>query len=236
MDSNTRIMKRHTGSQAPGRVAFNFEDVQSRCEDYKEQVRTECRQLIVQAQRQADEIRGRSVAEGHSEGYRNGLGRAETEIAERSQKRAEELVAERLKTVVPAVATMLEELESTRSQCRLEWERELVGTAVAIADRILRQRLESEPELAADVIAEAVKLAMGATSLQIQLNPVDLVSLGGDVRSLAQDAGRGVTVELVEDSAVSPGGCVVKSENGQIDGRLESMLDQIASELLDGLE
>lgn len=236
MDSNTRIMKRHTGTQSPARVAFNFEDVHSRCEDYKAQVKAECRKLVQDAQREAEAIRGRAEADGHSEGYRNGLARAETEIAERSQKRADELVTERLNTVVPAVSQMLDELAVVRGQCGLHWETTLVETAVAIAGKVLRGQLESRPEIATEVIAETVQLAMGSTQLQIQLNPVDLDSLGDGIRAVVKDSIPNATVELQAEESVTPGGCVVISENGQIDGRLETMLDRIAGELLDGLE
>ena len=145
-------------------------------------------------------------------------------------------MAERLSTVVPAVSKMLDELANARSQCGLHWETALVETAVAIADKLVRGQLQQRPEAAVNVISDTVRLAMGSTSLQIQLNPVDLESLGEGVRTLVRDSIPNATVELNADASISAGGCVVTTENGQIDAQLETMLERIASELLDGLE
>lgn len=229
-------MKRHTGDQSPERVAFNFEDVQLRCEEYKAQVKEECRQLALKTQQQSDDIRARAEAEGASEGYRNGLARAELEITERSRQLAEGLVEERLSTVVPSIAQMIDDFAAARSRCRVEWETDLVGTAVAIAEKIVRKSMQLQPDVAAGIVEHAVELACGSTTMQIRLNPVDLESLGDRIRGLVEDSSRGIEVQFVPDASVSPGGCMIATEQGQIDGRLETMLERIASELLEGLE
>jgi len=228
-------MKRHTGAPTSARVAFDFEDVHVRCEEYKTQVKEECRQLVLESQRQADEIRTRAESEAQREGYRNGLARAETEVTERIRQLANSLVEERLSTVVPAVSDMLAELASARSKCRLEWEIELVGTAVAIAEKIIRRSLQLQPDLAVGVVEQAVELAMGSSSMQVQLHPADLDSLGDRIRGVVQDSSRGVELKLIPNSDVSPGGCLIATDRGQIDGRLEAMLERISSELLEGL-
>jgi flagellar biosynthesis/type III secretory pathway protein FliH len=229
-------MKRHSEDQTSASVAFNFEDVSVRCEEYKTQVKEECRQLVLKTQRQADEIRWRAESKGQSQGYRDGLSRAETEIAEQGRQIANKLVEERLSTVVPAVSEMLGELICARNQCRLDWETELVGVAVAIAEKIIRTSLQLQPDLTVGVVEQAVELAMGSTSLQIQLHPSDLESLGDRIRGVVQDSSRGVEVKLVPDAGVSPGGCLIATDRGQIDGQLETMLERISSELLEGLQ
>jgi len=229
-------MKRHSEDQTSARVAFNFEDVHVRCEEYKTQVKEECRQLVLKTQRQADEIRRRAESEGQDEGYRDGLARAETEIAEQSRQVANNLVEERLSTLVPAMSDILGELVSARNQCRLDWETELVGVAGVIAEKIVRRSLQLQPDLTVGVVEQAVELAMGSTSLQIQLNPIDLESLGDRIRGVVQDSCRGVEVKLVPDAGVSPGGCLIATDRGHIDARLETMLERIASELLEGLQ
>ena len=236
MAADTRIMKRHSEDQASARVAFNFEDVHVRCEEYKTQVKEECRQLVLKTQRQADEIRRRADSEGQNQGYRDGLARAESEIAEQTPQIANNLVEERLSTLVPAMSDILGELASARNQFRLDWETELVGVAVAIAEKIVRRSLQLQPDLALGVVEQAVELAMGSTSLQIQLNPNDLELLCDRIRGAVQDSSRGVEVRLIADADVSPGGCLIATDRGHIDARLETMLERISSELLEGLQ
>lgn len=228
-------MKRHAATGVPSSVAFNFEDIQSRCDTYKDQISNECRELIKQATQQADEIRKKAQAEGHSEGYRNGLKQAETEIAERSQQLADQMVEQRLSTVLPAVSQLLDEIVSARSQCQAEWEHELVDLSTGIAGKLIRKTFEATPEAMTGVVQEAVQLAVGKTSLELRLNPGDLEALGDRVRVAVQESARGIEIKLLGDDKVSAGGCIVVTEHGEIDAQIETMLTRISDELLEGI-
>jgi len=229
-------MKRHTATGVPSHVAFNFEDIQSRCDTYKAQVSNECRELILNATREAEVIRKKAQAEGHSEGYRNGLKQAETEIAQRSQQLADEMVEQRLSTVLPAVSQLLDEIVTARSQCQAEWEHELVDLSTSIARKLIKRTFQATPEAMISVVQNAVQLAVGKTSLELRLNPVDLEALGDRVRVAVQESGRGIEIKLLGDDNVSAGGCVVVTEHGEIDAQLETMLARITEELLEGIQ
>lgn len=229
-------MKRHTATGVPSSVAFNFEDIQSRCDTYKAQISDECRELIQNATKQSEEIRKKAQADGHSEGYRNGLKQAETEIAQRSEQLADELVEQRLSTVLPAVSQLLDEIVTARSQCQSEWERELVELSTGIAGKLIRRTFEMSPDAMIGVVQEAVQLAVGKTSLELRLNPGDLQALGDRVRVAVRESARGIDIELLGDDKVSPGGCIVVTEHGEIDAQLETMLTRISDELLEGIQ
>ena len=228
-------MKRHTASGMPSSVAFNFEDIQSRCDTYKAQISVECRELIQNATKQAEEIRRKAQADGHSEGYRNGLKQAETEIAQRSQQLADELVEQRLSTVLPAVSQLLDEIVTARSQCQAEWERELVDLSTGIAEKLIRRTFEATPEAMIGVVQEAVQLAVGKTSLELRLNHRDLEALVDRVRVAVRESALGIEVKLLGDDKVSPGGCIVMTEHGEIDAQIETLLTRISDELLEGI-
>lgn len=228
-------MKRHTASGMPSSVAFNFEDIQSRCDTYKAQISVECRELIQNATKQAEEIRRKAQADGHSEGYRNGLKQAETEIAQRSQQLADELVEQRLSTVLPAVSQLLDEIVTARSQCQAEWERELVDLSTGIAEKLIRRTFEATPDAMTGLVQDAVQLAVGKTSLELRLNPRDLEALGDRVRVAVRESARGIEVKLLGDDKVSPGGCIVMTEHGEIDAQIETLLTRISDELLEGI-
>ncbi|MFT4559473.1 MAG: flagellar assembly protein FliH, partial [Planctomycetaceae bacterium] len=86
------------------------------------------------------------------------------------------------------------------------------------------------------VVQEAVQLAVGKTSLELRLNPGDLEALGDRVRVAVRETARGIDIELLGDDKVSPGGCVVVTEHGEIDAQLETMLTRISDELLEGIQ
>lgn len=235
MSTSPRIMKRHLATGQSPLVVYNFEDIKSRCETYKAQISNECRVLIEDATRESETLRSGALSEGHAEGYRNGLKQAETEIAQRSQRLADDMVEQRLSTVLPAVSQLLNEIVSARSQCQAEWERELVDLSTGIARKLIRRTFEATPEAMTGIVQEAVQLAVGKTSLELRLNPVDLEALGDRVRVAVQESARGIEVRLRGDDDVSPGGCVIVTEHGEIDAQLETMLTRISDELLEGI-
>lgn len=216
-------------------VAFNYEDMKQRCDDYREQTRQECVRLLSDAQQQAVRERDEAQTAGHAEGYRNGLKQAEEEIQQKARQLAEQLVEQRLQTVLPAVSQLLDELSAARQHCQAEWERELVGMSIAVAQRVIDQTLEAQPEKLLDVVQDAVALAVGKTSIEMRLAPRDLESLGDRVRQAVEQSSHGMVCRLVADESVSPGGCVAVTESGRIDARIETMLDRIAAELLEGI-
>ena len=231
-----RIMKRHSGGLSDTRIAFNFEDVQERCESYKASVKEQCRQMVLEADNEAAQIRAQAEKQGHSEGYRNGLRQAEEEIERKSQQRADQLVEQRLSTVLPAVTELLNDLVYARSQFQADWEAELVALSVAIASRIVKGRLERQPEAMLGLVKETVQLAVGRSSVELRLNPHDLEALGERVQATVKESARGMEVRLVADKEVSPGGTIVITDHGQIDARIETILDRISGELLDGIQ
>lgn len=228
-------MKRHLPAGQASHLVFTFEDIQQRCDTYKSEIREQCHVMIQEASREADAIRKQAQTDGHSEGYRNGLKQAEEEIAQRSQQLADDLVEQRLSTVLPAVSQLLEEIVRARSECQAEWEEELVELSTAIAGKIIRRRLEVDPESLTGIVQEAVQLAVGQTSLELRLNPGDLEALGDRVRVAVQESARGIDIQLHGDASISAGGCVVVTEHGRIDARIETMLERITEELLDGI-
>ena len=228
-------MKRHVANGVPSSVAFNFEDIQSRCDTYKDQISSECRELIQNATQQAQEIRKTAHAEGQSKGYRNGLKQAETEITKRSKELADQMVEQRLSTVLPAVSKLLDEIVSARSHCQAEWESELVDLSTGIAAKLIRRTFAATPEALTGLVQEAVQLAVGKTSLELRLNPGDLEALGDRVHVAVQKSARGIEIKLLGDDKVSAGGCIVVTEHGEIDAQIETMLTRISDELLEGI-
>jgi flagellar assembly protein FliH len=106
-----------------------------------------------------------------------------------------------------------------------------VRLAVAIARRIVRRELHSHPEIAVEWIREALALAVGSGRIQLYLHPQDHAALGDEVRELVAGLGQLGETEIVADSQISPGGCRVVTQFGEVDQRLETQLARIEEEL-----
>lgn len=234
--SDSRIMKRHTTAPSGGPVVFNFEDVRKRGEDYKLQVREQCRQMILDATAEAETLREKALAEGLREGRENGLRNARQEIEEQGRKLADQLVQQKLQSALSSMQSLFQQLNAAGQQCRAEWECDLVRLSAAIAGKIMRIELSHHPERVLELVQDVVELVIGRRSIELRLNPQDMDSFGARLQQMVEENTHGAAVRLTADELVTPGGCLVRTEHGEVDGRLETMLDRITEELLDGVE
>ena len=157
---------------------------------------------------------------------------ADRKIEEQVVARVQKEFAEHVQTTIPALGQVTVALRDEREKWLLHWEHVAVKRAVAIAEKLLHTQLRTQPELAEGMIAEALKLAAGQPQVQVRFNPQDLTRLGSHAGELVKTITSCATPDLIPDASIAPGGCTIDTGHGEIDARLETMLERIASELL----
>lgn len=230
---STRLIKARTNHNLGPATAFNFDDLRRQCDDYVAQARQQGEQILARAAAEADELRRGAVAEGLAAGQREGLASAQDVVETRAREIATEQTQERLKTVLPAFQEAVQALHIERDRWLMAWEQAAVSLSADIAEKILRHELSNRPELSVAMIREALQLAAGQPHLRLHLHPHDLTQL----QSCGHDAlGRLSAVgeaEFVADESLSPGSCIIETQHGVIDARLETQIARITEELLD---
>jgi flagellar assembly protein FliH len=200
-------------------VAFNFEDMNDRANEYLETVRREAAKIVQQAHQQAEQIRRQAELAGR-------------DAAEQSAQRAlDEKLAARVGAMIAALDQLLAETHDAKADWVRRWEQAAVAVATAIAERIIRHEISQRPEISLELIREALRLAAGAANVTLHLSPSDYELLGGQADALAQSLGRLAPTRIVADPTVSDGGCVVQTSLGRIDQQIESQLARIQQEL-----
>jgi flagellar biosynthesis/type III secretory pathway protein FliH len=84
------------------------------------------------------------------------------------------------------------------------------------------------------MVSAALQLSAGSRRVEVRLHPGDLELLTGD-EALATSSGLSDLCDdlFVADPSLEPGDCQVRTTDGQVDARLETLLGRIATELLD---
>ena len=196
---------------------FQFDDMGNA---YLAKVRQEANQIITAARAEADKVKASAAEEG-----RRG---AENAIKTLVQTK----VDEQLRSIKPALDTVLKELQQSRQAFQDHLEGLALKIAISIAQRLTRGALKHNPEITLQWIREALELAANAEQLSVRLNPADLVTLGERAKVLGAQLATAGTIEIVGDASVSLGGCRVHTEFGVIDQQIESQLARIDEELL----
>lgn len=206
-----------------GAVAFNFDDVAGKANAYLQQVKAEAAEILAKANKEAESIRKQAQEQGN---------RTAVEQAEKSvHTRVETQIRQQMQTALPAVTQMVQAIEAERLQWLAKWEQNAVKLSIAIAEKVIRRQLATQPKIAVDLVREALMLAAGSQTLKIHLHPQDHAALGKQVQELSRQLSSLATVELVANDGVTQGGCVVQTEFGLIDQQVESQLARINEEL-----
>lgn len=106
-------------------------------------------------------------------------------------------------------------------------EKHVVTLAIAVARRILGREVQSDRDIVIYSVREALKQAADKASILIKVNPEDLQNILAHRRELQQMDKNFPELDFLEDEKISPGGCVVQTRTGMIDGRLDSQLEEI---------
>jgi len=200
-------------------VAFNFDDMSDQAHGYLDVVRNQAAQIVARANDEAAEIRRRAEEQGR---------KAAMQAAEATVK--SKLDAQ-LQTLVPALSKAIEDIKLAKQSWLANWESSALRLSAAIAERIVRRELVKQPEISVDLVREALELATGAGRVTLRLNPADFAALSAKAKELAGQMSKLAPTDIVADAKVTPGGCIVNTEFGEIDQRLESQLARIEQEL-----
>ena len=200
-------------------VAFNFDDIADKANQYLAKVRIEAAAIVTRARNEAVEVHRQADEAAHTAGYQAG------------QKKAREAIDERLATLLPALQDVIAEIRHAKQSWLAEWEKSAVHVAAAIAKRIIRRELAQTPEISLAIIRETLELAAGSSQLRIHLNSEDHQALGPRIESLVKELAELGTAEILPSPDVALGSCRVDTPAGTIDNQLEAQLARIEEEL-----
>ena len=230
---NARIIKAHSTHALTPVEVFNFVDLQQQGDQIIAQARREAEQILTAARNDATRLCAEAMAAARDEGRNDGLRESQALIAKEAAEVADLKVTTQLATALPALQAAAESLQAERDQWLVRWEQIAVRLGVAIAEKLLQRQLAARPEFATEMITDALRLAAGQPQLTVYLHPDDLSAWGDRAPQIIQSLTACADTTLVPDPHAMRGGCRIETRHGEIDARVETMLQRIAEELVD---
>jgi flagellar assembly protein FliH len=163
--------------------------------------------------KQLEDIEAEAHREGHARGYTEGLAKgrmaAQAEVA-------------RLRDVLAHLQQPVAELDR-------ETESALVALMLELARRLVQQELAADPSKLVAIVRDAVgHLSQPVRGLRVRLHPDDAHVVSAHLPP--QEPGE--EWRVIADPSLMPGDCVVETENGRVDARLDTRQAQLAQRLL----
>ncbi|MBN2361259.1 MAG: hypothetical protein JXR83_17530 [Deltaproteobacteria bacterium] len=110
-------------------------------------------------------------------------------------------------------------------------EPEAVTAALQIARRVYLRELEQHPEAIVDVVRQAVLGSRQMREIYVRVHPTHVEPLRTHRRVIVDVLGRAKDIDIREDADVDRGGCVVETELGTIDARIETQFAELTRQL-----
>jgi flagellar assembly protein FliH len=164
------------------------------------------------------QLEKKSFENGYAEGKKSGI-----EFGERT-----------IDAATKRLGDSILEIGRLRSSLYAQVECEVVKLAVAVARKIVHREIQADPH----VIQALVRVALGhvteKSAVTIHLNPIDHNYLLEQGSEFSENGGHDIS--LVADKSIERGGCLIRTECGDVDARIEEKFREVENTFYEGLK
>lgn len=208
---------------SPAAVEADLEAKRLEAQNILDAARTEAAELLEDAQVQAEALREAAWQEGHHQGKIEAQTAVETELRADWETRKEALRAE--------FGSLIGEIAAARETLWASQESEMVALTFDIAQQVIKTEVTQNPDVVRAVIANAVRRITDKENVRIRVS----VSDAPHVKEMRQEILEFMDglrhLEIVDDRRVGDGGCVIETNAGTIDAKIETQIAEVARAL-----
>lgn len=217
-----------------GRQVFNLTDIAVEAEEIIRQAAHRRDEMIASGEAEIAAERARAQGDGFEVGKEQGLEEGRRAGRDEAFKEAKQEFAEQCRETQQALIGVLGEFDRSRERVLWEAEQSTVQLAVAIAEKIVMKAIECDSAMVAENVKAALKLAAQGSDVVIKVNQQDLEYLNEMSGGSGEALGKYGSINIESDDEISPGGCRVCTEQGAIDGTIETQIRRISEQLVMG--
>ncbi|MDD5659372.1 MAG: FliH/SctL family protein [Actinomycetota bacterium] len=170
-----------------------------------------------------EQIKQKAAISGREEGYKDGYDGGYKESVELFEKE------------MNLIKKISSDLVEYKKEIIKENEQDVVMLAQYIAEKIIRQKIHTESGLVTGIVNFAIKQVSHLGKVIIYLNPIDYEYLRSNKLEIEEIIKNSDEIKFAEDKRIEEGGCIIETENGDIDTQPSSQLKIINRILTDKL-
>ncbi|MBI4665473.1 MAG: hypothetical protein HY751_03585 [Nitrospinae bacterium] len=203
----------------PGGFDFDYKGGLRRDEILRRSM-DEAEEIVSAARAQAgvirDQARNEGYTQGHKDGYTAGLKAADP--------------------VMTTFQSLVKELMTARDVFYGQAEEEMAHLVINVAAAALGNEIEKNPALIRNVIRSAVRKLQAREDMIIHINPQDMAEAEKFRPELGKEVEDIDKVTFKGDPLITRGGCMLETNIGSIDARVETQLESMRESLLRAIE
>lgn len=145
-----------------------------------------------------------------------------------------EIAEQKIEVVMRRYAEAILEVNGLRESLFARAEREVVRLALEVAKKIVHREVRIDNDIIQTLVRVALSHVSEKSAVTVRLNPLDYNYLLERRTELAQNEGRDLA--LVSDKSVERGGCLIQTECGDIDARIEEKFREVENAFFEGIK
>ncbi len=157
--------------------------------------------------------------------YRSGFQDGKSMGLEEGRKQGEKVASD--------FFSLLEDIRIQKERILGESEKTVVELSLALASKIIGTEVEVKPETVLAVARNAIHQLVDKSRVLLRVNPRDYEIVKRQQNNLRATVDGIKSLEIEEDVRVNPGGCLIETDSGNVDARLESQIEVLKEALLD---
>jgi flagellar assembly protein FliH len=214
------------------KIVFNFNDIVAEAEALMAAARQQAEEMIAQAQREVDAIEQKTQEKGYREGFEQGMKEGEKKGYDQALGKGREEFAKMNEEAMTSLQAIINEFDQVKHDIIFRAEQDTVVLAVAIAKKVIKKASMLSEDITMENIKSALSFVAKPTNLLVKVNARDVDHLKTLTEKEADVFGRFQAIRFQADESIKPGGCVVVTQEGQVDGQLDVQVDRIVQEIL----
>jgi flagellar assembly protein FliH len=135
--------------------------------------------------------------------------------------------------LIARTQTMLERAQEKRSEILAESEQEIIDLVLLIARKVVKVITENQRSVIVSNVVQALRKVKGKGAIIIRVNMADLKLSTEHIKDFIQLVEGAKSMQVVEDSSVDQGGCIIETDFGEIDARISSQLAELEAKILE---
>ena len=167
------------------------------------------------AKKQVGELKSNAKKQGYEAGFEDGF------------NKGKEAAKEEFSPVLETIKHLVEELSGFRKEMYYKVEREMIEMVIALTKKIIHFEFSTHEDAVQDMIRLAVHSVLDRESMVIKIHPTDKEYAESFLPELHHMYSEIKNITIVKNSGIERGGCIIETNFGVIDARIENLEEQI---------
>ena len=183
------------------------------------------KQVIDQKEKLANQSKNAEVAiqKAFQEGHKKGIEKGEKTGFEKAKKEN----IQQIEVVESRLHTILKNIEDSRKGLLLNSHKFLLELVITVAQKVINTEISINKEIILSVIKKALSFIVSRQEFTLRVAPNDLETVTNKKIRWASIAEHLDTISIKTDERISQGGCIIESNAGIADARLDVQLNEI---------